>query len=413
MTEAAADIVPENEVRGGGRAVRAAYFAFVLWIPIETVFYFKKEGAPPDAGGITVSSLLGLLLFGLALLDIRRCFRRFPAAFWMITWYLATYAASQLWIPRELDAMFRARQLTLIQMAGLFLMSANLFEETRFREAVLRFYGWWVGAVAAAMLLGAFEVNQGRSSISSQNPNVVAAFFALAALCLVGDPRLFDRKRSPALLLASLLPVAVIIFAILRTGSRGGLIGFAAGILALGACAGQATRSRRLFLVAAVVGALILLIAREFALGTATATRLDAAWSTGDTTGRDVIWKTAWDMFLHRPFFGYGGANNIFTLGVHMNYPDRDTHNQLLAVLTEVGLVGSLPFIAAIIDALRWAWRHGGRTGDVLPFALMAALVTMSFDQTISHQKIFWICLAAAVACGFGLDPGAKPADAP
>lgn len=407
--DAAVALQPAGEAAAGWRMVQAAFLAFVLMIPVETILYFKNEG-DPTAGGVTISWLLGLLLFGLALLEPRRCFQKLPAAFWMIAWYLAACAVSQLWIPSALDARFAAQQMTMLQMLALFLISVNLFADAKFRGAVLRGYGWWVTVVAAALVLGYFQVIEGRSSIESQNPNVTAGMFALGALCLAGDPRITGTRLLQARVVATVPAIAVLILAILQTGSRGGLVVFAVGILALGACAGKTTRARRLLIAGAVVGAVILLVVQQFSQGTATAARLDAAWSDGDTAGRADIWKTAWAMFLERPFFGYGATNNLFTLGVQLNYPFRDTHNLLLAVLTEVGLVGALPFIGAIIYALWLAWRYGGRTGDGLPFALMAALITLVFPSTAYHQKIFWVVFAAVVACGYERDDGGAEA---
>ncbi|MDD5303371.1 MAG: O-antigen ligase family protein [Elusimicrobia bacterium] len=393
-------VVSSEEPTVALRAVQAAYYAFVLFIPVETIITFNNQGE----SGMTLSRLLGFLLFGLALIDRRHCFRTIPASFWMVAWYLAVYALSQLWVPRALDAAFLENQLTLIQMAALFLISANLFEDAKFRESLLRFYGWWSSLVAGGILLGIFGgqvlLLEGRSAIQGQDPNVTAGFFALGAVCLAGDPRLFEPGRFTARFIASLLPIGVLILAILETGSRGGMLVFAVGILALAAGGGKTARIRRLLIVAAVIGALVYMIFNQFQSGTLTAARLDQAWNGGDTAGRTKIWSTAWEMFLERPLLGYGGVNNFYVLGVHMNFPFRDTHNLLLAVLTEVGLVGAVPFIAALFHALWRTWRYGGRTGDALPFALMAAVVAINVPLTGYHQKIFWIAFAAAVACG-------------
>lgn len=384
----------------GLRAVQAAYYAFVLFIPIETIITFNNQGE----SGMTFSRLLGFVLFGLAMINWRYCFRTIPVSFWMLAWYLAAYSVSELWVPRNLDEAFHEHQATIIQMAALFLISANLFVDAKFRGALLRFYGWWCSLVAAGILLGAIGGEilylEGRSSIQGQDPNVAAGFLALGAVCLAGDPCLFERGRSKALWAVMLAPIAVLIFAILETGSRGGLVAFGVGILALVACGGKAARGRRLLLAGAVMAALVLLVIHEFQTGTVTAARLDQAWNAGDTAGRTKIWETAWAMFLERPLFGYGGINNFLTLGVHVNFPFRDTHNLILAILTEVGLVGAVPFLAALAYALWRAWRYGGRTGDVLPFALMASGLAINVSLTGYHQKIFWIVFAAAVAVG-------------
>jgi O-antigen ligase len=395
-----------SEAGAGARAVRAAYFVFVLWIPIETIDFLNIGG---DSKAITLSRLVGLLLFLLALTEWRRCFRRIPAAFWMVAWYLAAYTASQLRIPNALDGVFLNKQAILIYSAVLFLISANLFEDADFRGAVLRFYGWWVSLVAVGMMLGLFGTVylgiEGRSSILGQDPNVAAGFFATGAVCLAGDPGLFASRRFAARGLATLLAIAALITAIIQTGSRGGLLVFVAGILGLAVCGGKATRKRRALIAGAVIAVFGALLLREFQQGTIAAGRLMNTWTQGDTAGRGAIYDAAWSMFLERPLLGYGGAANFFTLGVRLNHPSggiyfRDTHNLLLAVLTEVGLVGAVPFVAAIFWALWKAWRHGQRTGDALPFALMCAQIAINTSLTGENQNLFWIVLAAAVACG-------------
>src|SRR5206468_10354423 len=141
----------------------------------------------------------------------------------------------------------------------------------------------------------------------------------------------------------------------------------------------------------------------------ATAARLERSWDEGDTAGRREIYDEAWKMFLERPELGYGGANNRFELGARLNYPDRDTHNVFLAVLTEVGLVGGLGFFLALVCGMIGGWRGARRTGDALPFALLTAELVISSSITASKEKIFWIVLAAAVASG--LRPRARPSE--
>jgi O-antigen ligase len=385
---------------------RGIYYAFVLWMPIETIDLFQVQG---DSKVITASRLLGLLLFLSALVEWRRCFRRIPAEFWMIAWYIAAYSVSQLWISSRLDAVFLSKQVILIYSAVLFLISANLLSDADFRGSILQFYGWWVSLVALGMMLGVFgdvylEV-EGRSSILGQDPNVAAGFFAAGAVCLAGDPELFESRWFLVRCAAALLAVSILITAIIQTGSRGGLMVVIAGIAGLAVCGGRATRGRRMLIAAAALAAVAALIFREFQQGTIAAGRMMDTWIDGDTAGRGAIYETAWSMFRERPMLGYGGGNNFYTLGLNMQHPYRglffrDTHNLLLAVLTEVGLVGALPFLAAILFALWKAWRHGGRTGDAVPFALMCALIAMNTSLTGSNQNLFWIVLAAASACG-------------
>ena len=103
----------------GKRAIHLVYYALVLWIPLETLYLIKDADAE---GGMTVSKLLGFILFALALLNRRICFRRFPSVFWMVLWYLLVYTLSVLWIPEDLRRQFFAGQTTLVQMIFLFLI---------------------------------------------------------------------------------------------------------------------------------------------------------------------------------------------------------------------------------------------------------------------------------------------------
>ncbi|HXT02513.1 MAG TPA: O-antigen ligase family protein [Elusimicrobiota bacterium] len=388
--------------------VRAVFYAVVFCIPLETLYVLNLSGSTdPNAGGITFSKLIGLILFGLALVEWRRCFRRIPATFWMIAWYLLALTMSELWIPRSLSGWFYQVQFTVVQMAGLFLISANLFADPEFRGSILEFYGWWASLVAVGMLLGvtggAFGEN--RDTVLGQDPNMAAAYFAMGAVCIAGNPRIFASKWMIPRMILSPIAIVASILAILQTGSRGGLIAFAAGISALAVCGGKATRLRRSCIAAAVIAVLGFMIVREFQHGTNTAARLTASWNDGDTAGRTTIYDAAWAMVLEKPLMGYGGANNLFTLGTRLNETTngifgRDTHNLLLAVLTEVGLVGAVPFLLAILYAMWIAWRHGTRTGDALPFALMCVQVLVNTSVTGHREKLFWIVFAAAAACG-------------
>ena len=348
------------------RALRAVLCAMVLWIPVETLFVFgSSDDSGRSGGGITVSKLLGFLLLGLALIEWRRCFRRIPVAFWLVACYLAVFALSELWIPRYLDAKFHAIQFTSLQMVALFVISANLLEDAEFRGALMRIYGWCVSLAAVGMMLvgDKFVGQEGRTTLLGQDPNFTAATFALGAICIAGNPRLFAPKRVIARAIAALLAIVVLIMAILQTGSRGGLIAFVVGIMGLAICGGRASRKKRILIAGLFIAALGVLVLREFQQGTTAASRLSNTWNDGDTAGRTEIYGVAWSMFLERPLLGYGGVNNFAMLGERLNFSDgatyyRGTHNLLLSLLTEVGLVGTIPFLAAIFYVLWRAWRY-------------------------------------------------------
>jgi len=407
---------PDAAETAGWRALKAVFYAFVLWIPIETMVVFDQNSRDPQHGGVTISKLLGLALFGLAIVEWRRAFQKISPAFWMIVWYAAVLALSELWVPRWLAGKFRANELTLVQMVGLFVISSNLLKDGKYRASLLRFYGWWSAVVAATMVLGVFghqfEDVEGRFTLLGEDPNFTAGMFALGAVCIAGNKKLREANFFLPRLGAAMAALGVSTAAILETGSRGGLLSFAAGIFGLTLCGSKVSRRKRMLLGGGLVILLSGMVAEEFARGSTTAHRLQRSWDEGDTAGRTEIWELSRKMVSERPLLGYGGVNNFYELGARLNFDYggfyyRDTHNLLLAVLTEVGYVGGLPFLGAMLFALWLAWRYGGRSDDGVPFALMCVLFMMNSSITGYHQKIFWIVLAAAAACGY--DAGELP----
>jgi O-antigen ligase len=391
------------------KAVCIVYCALLLMIPVETVSTLGSPGS-----SLTFVKLLGPLLFALAIANREECFGMLPLSFWLFGAYFGACALSELFLnPGPVDGLFRENQATMAQMLVLYLISANVLSDPEFRRTALRLYGWWVSIVAAAMLLGSFDRGrfvdlEGRSTILGQDPNVAAGFFTLGALALAGDIRLLDGRRFLSGALSRLPAVAVLFLAIIETGSRGCLLALGAGILGLAACGTRGTRARRAVLGAAVVATLAVLVVRQFQQGTTAAARLTRTWTEGDTAGRDVIYDDAWAMFRERPLLGYGATNNFAALGKRLNFSVagvfyRDTHNLLLAVLTEVGMIGALPFVAAFLGLIAISWRYGRRSGDGVPFAFMCAELAMNASITGYHQKLFWIALACAAACGLEL----------
>lgn len=388
-------------------AVRALFLAFVVWIPIETIDLFTAQA---DSRVISISRLIGLALLAFAVVDWRRCFRRIPAAFWPIAWYLAAYSFSQLRVPAELDDIFVKKQALLVYDLAFFVVAVNLLDDAAFRARALRVFGWWTVAVAAAMLAGwwasPIAAAEGRAAILGQDPNATAGFFAAAAICLGGERLLPGSRNSPLRLLPALGAAALAVYALLETGSRGGLLAFVAGALGLAFGGGRAALGRRAVILLALLAVSGGLLAREFSQGTNTSTRLSDSWNEGDTSGRTDIYEVAWEMAKERPLTGFGGANNVARIASELHFKERqrDTHNLALMVVTEVGLLGALPFLGAVFFALWAALRHGRARGDAVPFALVCSQLALNTTVTGTNQNLFWLVLAAAYA--LPEDPG-------
>jgi hypothetical protein len=64
-----------------------------------------------------------------------------------------------------------------------------------------------------------------------------------------------------------------------------------------------------------------------------------------NSSGRTALWGAGWDLIKQSPFLGWGFHADRLLLGTHM-------HNALLHALIQTGLIGTVPFVSALV----WAW---------------------------------------------------------
>jgi O-antigen ligase len=204
------------------------------------------------------------------------------------------------------------------------------------------------------------------------------------------------------------VPCPIIAATVIRTGSRGGVIALLSGILVLLLEKRESTkRARSRWAVVA--------IAVLFVLGLLTSATSVARWQEtlleGKFSDRDRIPPMAWAMFLERPLAGWGPVRNIAELGTRRGpiwsveelgnrrgWVPLDTHKGLLAVLTEVGLAGLIPYGLGVWFCLRAAWRGRRRAYGVIPLALVTCALVVNMSVTWNHRKFYWLILALGSA---------------
>lgn len=173
-----------------------------------------------------------------------------------------------------------------------------------------------------------------------QNPNDLAlnmvAVLPLSLLVAI-------RAKSIVGRLGAVVMGLLMIGAVFATHSRGGFVGLAVMVVILGL---QLARRRP---AAVGVGALLLLCAVPFAPASywerVASITDDTKDATGSREARRILLIEAWQTFLRFPVYGVGA-------GQFQNYnPEdrieiwRETHNVVLQVAAEMGLLGLIPFI--------------------------------------------------------------------
>jgi hypothetical protein len=61
-------------------------------------------------------------------------------------------------------------------------------------------------------------------------------------------------------------------------------------------------------------------------------------------SGRQAVWSDGWGLFKESPFWGYGFQADRLMLGTHM-------HNSVMHAMLQTGLLGTIPFVLAIVFA--------------------------------------------------------------
>lgn len=332
-------------------------WAFVGLLAFTAVLYFRPQDQIPGLGAVPFAELAAL--FGLTAMLIGRMSRGLP--FTRITPELIGVAAVgfailatapfSIWpggaIGTFTDA-FAKVILIYVLMTNTVISVERLH---RFMTVVVLATGYLATRAVFDYARGINLVENGRvqGAVGGmfQNPNDLALnMVALLPLVLLVAMR---ARTTFGRLGAGFLGV-MMIGSVIVSHSRGGFVGLAIMVLILGA---QMARRRP-----AAVGGLALLLL--FALPLAPSSYWervasitdDSRDATGSREARRILLQEAWQTFLTFPLHGVGAG--MFQA---YNPPGRveiwrETHNVLLQVAAEIGLVGLVPFLFLL-------WRAG------------------------------------------------------
>lgn len=338
-----------------------------------------------SSSGFTFVKLAGVVLalsWGLVIAHRRGrvplLLRDHPAVGWSALGFWGWAVLSGLWAPDS--GLWGASVFRLGQNFLLLFISFTAFTRPRHLH-------WFLGAFIAGATVSAAVGLGGATSPKEFNPNAVEQRLSGG----IGDPNELAAVLVPAIafalfalavtrtpLVRSLLIAAVGIsgFALFRTESRGGLVALAVTAIATIVLAGP-VRIRAVSGILATAGAGIVyytMVAPPEVLHRV------LGYEESGGSGRTDLWRVAIAVFQHHPFAGIGSGNFA---AVEPGYSLSDVsirrldfvvdrgqpvHNTYLHLLTEVGLIGFIPFVAMVVGAFLLALRAVGqfeRDGDL------------------------------------------------
>ena len=232
-------------------------------------------------------------------------------------------------------------------------------------------------AFQALLVLAAGITGRDRPAGTFFNPNFLAGFLVVALLLVIGGqlfPQPAHVRRRVLRVATAAGEGALLLAALLITGSRGGMLALACGLLVL-----LVLRSSRAAVVgiSAVVVALIL-VPNPFVQRLQTLPQTDNFAYT-----RLAIWKSAWTMMLDHPWLGIGlgqfeyvSTRYAFPVTTHWAKYSRvaeNAHSEYLQTGAELGVPGLL-LVLGVFAFLAFAAVRRLRT---LPRASWGPIVTL------------------------------------
>jgi O-antigen ligase len=382
--------LPAAPPSGVQPVVRWALYAYIFSIPFEM---------PQRSIPVEIPTLVGSVFLLATLLHRRAAYRYFPAPLTAFATYLWVFVASALVNLASHELNVLNFFLELLQALLLFWTTANLLSNEPVRIGALRALALACGLRAVLQVAGIASTQRAlwtggyRVSALGQNVNLSALILTAGLLAALALPNVRDPKRRgwPAAVRWPL--VVVIAVAIVQTGSRGGLIALATGVMMF-LLSGPTLWARVRNAVAAV------LVLGMLGFGAYHSEAMRNRWSAtleeGTLAGRERIYPALLVMLRERPALGWGPVENQYELERRLQDPGyikRDAHNLVLELLTSTGFAGTIPFLIGLVLCLARAWR-ARRARGVLPFAMLLAILTGTMSGTWIVSKILWLVLA-------------------
>lgn len=260
------------------------------------------------------------------------------------------------------------------------------------------------GLGGAALLLGHQDFSGRISVTQTLDSNDLAAVLAMVVPLACGV--LF---RGPVWQRFFALAVSLICgWAIIRTGSRGGVLGLAAGLFALVVMQKGAKRVQSIVLLTVALSCGWQFAPESFRERIRSMTSLENDYNTYSYYGRQEVWRRGVGYGLSNPLLGVGVGNFEVAEGATLEELGRRgkwsaAHNSFVQVFAELGFPGLFIFLAIVSRCMTVAWRwrdsHLGYSGQpALMGAVVAFFVSGIFISGAYSWAFFSLCGLMALA---------------
>lgn len=184
---------------------------------------------------------------------------------------------------------------------------------------------------------------------------------------------------------------AIMVFALLMTGSRGGLLALVAGMSVFLLKANGGIKIRTVLLGAFLVVVLSFVLQNYLSSALSSRFTLQSVIESGGT-GRIDIWKRALNIFsssnVFRMLFGYGFGSFPDVLSRYSGWYVA-SHNDFIGVLLDLGILGLVLFLLLWRKMISHCY-HGERYTEL---GILVAMLVSSMSMEMTIKKMFWLAV--------------------
>jgi len=377
--------------------VRMTFYAFVFTIPLDSIgISLGIPGAP-----FSVPQILGLLFALMFCFYINRLAKFPPVAFFFLGFYYFLLILHLGITPDEHYRYLLRRLLQMSQLIALFWMAFIVLMDPRIVRMSLKvFCGSCIFLCTAILFqipgftaIEKFE-DVGRETFANADPNLFSFLLGLAVLVIftiMVNQYQTDKKINYLMF----IPVLLLLYYIVASGSRGGALSFVSGIMVY-LWASKESRGKHLKWGVSIF-ALILIIVLSLKVELAE-TRWQQSLLEGRLGNRERLFPEAVKLTLMRPLLGWGPEKNLRLLGEFWGRMRGGPHNTFLFVSTEMGFVGLIPFAVGWVLIGISCWRTRDGTLGNLPFAIFVLILVANNTVDMIYMKPTWFFLALCAA---------------
>lgn len=377
------------------RILASSFVLFIISLPLDNILVTT----PFASFGLT--KIAGYIFFLACIINFSKIIKNVNVPTYLFLIYLVYLIAQMIVINIDNYNFVINRIITFMQLLLLFFVLSNIFSDEQFRNLFVLFYT--LAIVLVAIISINFNVDligetkfgpHDRLSYFGQDGNSSGGQIGVSIVLMLSYLKKNQIKNWKSIL--SIISICILSYTLAKTGSRGAVLALISS-LTIGIIAYPRAYINRPFIISIILFVAVIWITY------ATDPYLYNRWVLTVYEAHDghrlALLSIGWDLFMERPLFGFGMYENMLEIAKMMGLSGVfGAHSMPLNILTEVGLVGGLPYFGALLCCLCLCIKRIRQTEETALLSIFFYLLFVNLSINWEFRKMHWILLAYVCA---------------